>query len=183
MTANESLKLSLQFKELVRTDLSRVFQEQMPVELIEEWVKKEMPKSRECIFTPANVIFTMLLSALQEDKSIQNGLNIFKKVFESRSNELLQTETALLEAEKQADALNPIKAGRPKKYKSKLLKSHQQTISDNTAAYSTARKRLDKRAFQIAFEHSTDFGKCEIESSHGMQTFLTDGACLQLQDT
>jgi len=183
MTANESLKLSLQFKELVRTDLSHAFQENMPVELIDEWVRDEMPQSRECIFTPANVICTMLLSAIQEDKSLQNGLNLFKTVFASRSRELLQTEEALLKEEKQSDARNVTRAGRPKKYKSKLLKSYRQPISDNTAAYSMARKRLDKRVFEIIYEHSTDFGDCDEESWHGMRTHISDGTCLQLQDT
>ena len=183
MTANESMRLSLQFKELVRTDLSHAFQEQMPVEQIEEWVREEMPQSRECIFTPTNVISTMLLSAIQEDKSLQNGLNLFKTVFESRSQELLQTEEALLEAEKQTDSQHATKAGRPKKYKSKLLKSFQQPISNNTAAYSTARKRLDKRIFEIVYDYSTDFGDCDNESWHGMRTFITDGTYLQLQDT
>ena len=36
MTANESLSLSLQFKELVKTDLSHAFQEHMPVNMIDE---------------------------------------------------------------------------------------------------------------------------------------------------
>jgi len=183
MTANESLTLSLQFKELVRTDLSHAFQEQVPVEQIEDWVNKAMPQSRECIFTPTNVISTMLLSAIQEDKSLQNGLNIFKTVFETRSRELFQAEEMLLKEEKQADAQNAIKAGRPKKYQSKLLKSYQQPISDNTAGYSTSRKRLDKSVFKIVYEHSTDFGDCDKESWHGMRTFISDGTYLQLQDT
>jgi len=183
MTANESLKLSLQFKELVRTDLSHVFQEQMPAEQIAEWAREAMPQRRDCIFTPTNIISTMLLSAIQEDKSMQNGLNLFKMVFESRSRELLQTEEALLEAEKQTDTRNAVKAGRPKKYKSKLPKSYQQPISQSTAGYSTARKKLDKRVFEIVYDHSTDFGDCDEESWHGMRTFISDGTYLQLQDT
>ena len=183
MTANESLTLSLQFKELVRTDLSHVFQENMPVNQIEEWVRAERSQSRGCIFTPANVILTMLLSAIREDKSMQNGLNLFKSVFESRSRELLQKEEALLEEEKQTDAQSSIKAGRPKKYRSKLLKSYRQPVSGNTAGYSMARKRLDKRIFETVYEHSLDFGECEEEYWNGMRTFISDGTYLQLQDT
>ena len=183
MTANESMKLSLQFKELVRTDLSHVFQEQIPVGVIDEWVSAEMPQSRECIFTPTNVISTMLLSAVQEDKSLQQGLNLFKLVFESRSRELQQTEEAILEEEKLSNNKTAIKAGRPKKYKSKLPKSYQQPISTNTAGYSIARKRLDKRLFELVYAHSTDFGECDEESWHGMKTFIGDGTYLQLQDT
>jgi hypothetical protein len=125
----------------------------------------------------------MLLSAIQEDKSMQNGLNLFKLVFESRSQELIQTEEALLKAEKNTDAQHTIKAGRPKKYKSKLPKSFQQPVSSNTAGYSMARKRLDKRIFEIVYEHSIDFGDCEEESWNGMRTYISDGTYLQLQDT
>ena len=183
MTANESLTLSFQFKELVRTDLSHVFQENMPVDLIEEWVNEKMPNSRDCVFTPTNVISTMLLSAIQEDKSLQHGLNLFKLVFESRSRELFQTEEALLEEEKLSDSQNAVKAGRPKKYKSKLPKSYQQPISDNTAGYSIARKRLDKEIFELVYDYSTDFSECDEESWYGMKTFISDGTYLQLQDT
>jgi len=184
MTANESLALSFQFKELVKTDLSHVFQENMPVDLIETWVREKMPQSRECVFTPINVISTMLLSAIQEDKSLQHGLNLFKLVFESRSREMLQTEGALLEKEKHTDAQQQaVKAGRPKKYKSKLLKSYQQPISNNTAGYSIARKRLDKEVFELVYAHSTDFGECDEESWYGMKTVISDGTYLQLQDT
>jgi len=183
MTANESLALSFQFKELVKADLSHVFQENMPVDLIEEWVSEQMPRSRDCIFTPTNVIFTMFLSAIQEDKSLQHGLNLFKLVFETRSRELLQTEEALLEEEKHTDNQKAVKAGRPKKYQSKLLKSYQQPISNNTAAYSIARKRLDKEVFELVYNHSTDFGECDQESWYGMKTVTGDGTYLQLQDT
>jgi hypothetical protein len=183
MTANESLNLSLHFKELVTTDLSHVFQDHIPVDLIEEWVRKEMPQSRDCIFTPTNMISSMLLSAIQEDKSLQQSLNVFKLVFESRSQEILLTEEALLEEEKNNDAQNALKAGRPKKYKSKLPKSYQQPISTNTAGYSIARKRLDKRIFETVYAHSTDFGEFDKESWHGMKTVIGDGTYLQLQDT
>ena len=136
----------------------------MPAVLISEWVSVAMPQRWDCIFTPTNVISTMLLSAIQEDKSMQNGLNLFKLVFESRSRELLQTEESLLESEKQTDTENAVKAGRPKKYKSKLPKSYQQPISQNTAGYSMARKKLDKRVFEIVYDHSTDFRDCDEES-------------------
>jgi hypothetical protein len=183
MTANESLSLSLQFKELVKTDLSHVFRTNLPVDLIEDRVSRETPQSRDCIFTPTNVFFTMLLSAIQEDKSLQHGLNLFKLVFESRSREILQAEEVLLEQEKTADARNAIKAGRPKKYKSKLPKCYRQPISHSTAGYSMARKRLDKSIFKKVYAHSTDFGELDDESWHGMKTVISAGTYLQLQDT
>jgi hypothetical protein len=183
MTANESLNLSTQISDLLKSDLLHVFKEDVPVDLIDNHALKVMPESRDRVFTPCNVILTMLLSATQEDKSLQNGLNIFKTVFEHNSKEVLHVETKQLEHEKLNDSLVKRKAGRPKKYQSRLRKSFRKPLSQSTSAYSTARKRLDKSLLQNLYEHSTGFGDLDKESWHGLKTFITDGTYLQLQDT
>ena len=81
MTSNESLTLSLRIKDLVQRDLSHVFQDFIPTEQIEQRAREVMKDSRERIFTASNIILTMLLSAVNEDKSLQNGLNMFKVIF------------------------------------------------------------------------------------------------------
>jgi len=83
MTANESLILSTQIKDLLQTDLLHVFYDDVPIELIDKQARDLNTDSRDRVFTPCNVILTMLLTSTQEDKSLQNGLNIFKSVFES----------------------------------------------------------------------------------------------------
>ena len=183
MTANESLNLSLCFKELVKTDLSHVFQEDIPVDIIEQQANKVMPKCRERIFTPVNIILSMVLSAIQEDKSLQQGLNLFKLVYESKCKEILRIEKEQLEEEKSRDTQNPVKSGRPKQYKSKLPKSYQQSLSNSTAGYATARKKLDTSIIESVYEYSADFGMLDTESWYGMKTFICDGTYLQLQDT
>ena len=105
MTANESLRLSLQIKDLLQSDLLHVFKDDVPVEDIEVQARSLNTESRERIFTPCNVILTMLLSATQEDKSLQNGLNIFKAVFESNSRKAVQIEAAQLHQEKINDSV------------------------------------------------------------------------------
>jgi hypothetical protein len=85
----------------------------------------------------------MLLSAVQEDKSMQNGLFIFKRIFEDRCNEVIQIEQERLREEKINDSLLPVKSGRPKKYLSRLPKTFRQPLSESTAAYSNARKKTD----------------------------------------
>jgi hypothetical protein len=125
----------------------------------------------------------MLLSSIQEDKSLQQGLNIFKTIFETRCNETMQAEKEKIMQEKENDSKLSKKTGRPKKYKSHLPKRHQIPLSDNTAAYATARKNLPANIVQMVYEHSTDFGDWDKESWHGMKTFITDGTYLQLQDT
>ena len=183
MTANESLNLSLQIKDLLKTDLLPVFSDDVPVDLIENQALQLIPDSRERVFTPCNVLLTMLLSATREDKSLQNGLNIFKTVFEHNCKDIVDAEAEQLEQEKMKDHSFKRKPGRPKKYQSRLRKSYQKSLSDNTAGYSMARKRLDISLVNTVFEHSCDFGDLDKELWHGMKTYLTDGTYLQLQDT
>jgi hypothetical protein len=183
MTANESLQLSLQVHDLLKTDLSHVFHEDIPFELIEKQARELMPESRDRIFTPCNVILTMLLSATKEDKSMQEALNTFKLVFENECQKVFQEEAQQLEQEKVEDNLGKKRPGRPKKYQSILPKSHQKPLSDSTAGYSTARTKLNTSIVQTVFEHSTDFGDLENEQWYGLKTYITDGTYMQLQDT
>jgi len=183
MIANEFLNLSSQIKDLLKSDLSHTFYGDVPVALIEKQARELMPESRERIFTPCNIILTMLLTATQEDKSIQNGLNIFHAVFEDNRKKVLQTEAEQLRLEKIHDASLTRKAGRPKKYLSRLPRSYQKSLSQNTAGYSTARKKLDISLFQTVYEHSVRFGSLDKELWHGMKTYIGDGTYLQLQDT
>jgi IS4 transposase len=183
MTANESRNLSLQIKDLLQKDLSHLFHSGIPFDLIEQQARALNPDSRDRIFTPCNVILTMLLSATKVDKSLQEALNTFKTVFEHNSQKVLEAETAQLRQEKINDGLIKRTSGRPKKYRSRIPKSHLNTLSDSTSGYSTARKRLETELVQTVFEHSTDFGNLDNESWHGMTTYITDGTYLQLQDT
>jgi len=183
MTANESLKLSTQIKDLLNSDLLHTFYEDVPVDLIEQHARELIPESRDRIFTPCNIILTMLLTATQEDKSIQNGLNIFTSVFEDNRKKVLQAEAEQLHQEKIKDDSVKKSPGRPKKYLSRLPKSYHRSISQNTAGYSIARKKLDINLFQTVYEHSAKFGKLDKELWHGMKTYIGDGTYLQLQDT
>jgi len=183
MTANESLQMSVQVKAMLKTDLLHVFNEDVPVALIEHQAKQLLPESRERVFTPCDVILTMLLSATQEDKSLQNGLNLFKTVFEHNCREMVAAEAEQLKQEKNKDTLLRRTPGQPKKYRSRLPKSYHKPLSNSTAGYSIARKRLDITLVNTVYEHSCDFGPLDNESWHGMKTCITDGTYLQLQDT
>ena len=183
MEANESLHLSLRFKEMLTSDLSHAFAEYISVDMIEDKTRSVKQNSRACIFTPVNVVLTMLLTAIQEDKSLQNGLNLFKTVFESNSKAIIQAETSRLKAEKINDSQIPVKAGRPKQYKSRLPESWKNPLSNSTAGYSIARKNLDKGIIEDVYRHSVDFGSLDNESWHGMKTYIGDGTYMQLQDT
>jgi len=183
MTPNDSLILSLQIKDLLKTDLLHAFQEDIPFEEIEHQVQEVMTGMRDRVFTPSNTILTMLLSSIQEDKSLQHGLNIFKSVFESRCKEVLEAEAEQLHQEKIKDNQLPRHSGRPKKYKSRLRKSYQKPLSHSTAGYANARKKLDIRTVEFFYKHSVNFGNLDKESWYGMKTYICDGTYLQLQDT
>jgi hypothetical protein len=92
-------------------------------------------------------------------------------------------EAEALEKEKHADRVNGKKIGRPKQYKSKLSKSITNEVKLQTVAYNNARQRLPKDLIHLVYDRSRNFGKMDSESWYGMRTYITDGTCLQLQDT
>ena len=183
MTPNLSLDLSFRFRELLKADLLPAFQSYLPHDLIEQCCSECSKKSRERIFTPDNTLTAMLLSATQEDKSLQQCVNVFKHVFEQDCQRLKQEENELLERQRNENKETVCSLGRPRKYKSKLPKTKTKEMSDNTAAYSKARKKLDSELIAKVFTHSADFGELDKERWHGIQTFISDGTYLQLQDT
>ncbi len=185
MTSNPSLSLSLLFKSALQGNLLSAFKEDFPDEAVSSYVHTRLQnKTRDKVFTPENTLFTMLLSSTQEDKSLQQSVNLFKQIYEEQGEKLRQEELVLLEKEKQADQLRAApRAGRPKKYESKLPKSKTHKLSDSTVAYSNARKRLPPGLVELVFSHSADFGELEKEQWHGLKTYITDGTYLQLQDT
>ncbi|MDR0603117.1 MAG: IS4 family transposase, partial [Bacteroidales bacterium] len=128
-------------------------------------------------------LFTMLLTAVQEDKSLQSSVNLFKYYYERQSSLIQLKEAEQLEKERLSDSLKAKKAGRPKQYKSKLRKSITGEVKSQTVAYNNARQRLPQELVDLVYVRSKDFGALEKEEWHGMRTFITDGTYLQLQDT
>jgi hypothetical protein len=125
----------------------------------------------------------MLLTSIQEDRSLQSSVNLFKHYYERQSSLIQLKEKEMLEKERLSDALKEKKAGRPKQYRSKLSKSITSEVKTQTVAYSNARRRLPQELVDPVYRHSTDFGKSDREKWYGMRTFITDGTYLQLQDT
>src|ERR1019366_8798277 len=147
MTPNHSLDLSLQLQNLIRTDLLQQISMEFPFELIESnpdnHRDKEGPKKRDRVFNNGNTLLTMLVTAVNEDKSLKQSVNIFKEIFESRGEHMVQKEKEELENKRLIDNTIDRKMGRPKLYQSQLPRSKTQPVSDNTAAYTKARGRLE----------------------------------------
>jgi hypothetical protein len=184
MTANISMQLSYQFRSALQRDLTCGFQQDFPQEEVENYVGTVLRgQVRKTVYSVPNTLFTMLLTAVREDRSLQSSVNIFKHYYERQSARIQLQESEMLEKERLSDALKEKKAGRPKQYKSKLSKSITNEVKSQTVACNNARQRLPQELVDLVYRHSTDFGGWDREKWHGMRTFITDGTYLQLQDT
>ena len=189
MTPNRSLAISLQLKELMRTDFLQNIDESFPYNLIANYQSTESTKiKRDRMYNEENTLLTMLATAIQEDKSLKQSVNIFKEVFELKGKEIKKKEAVQLQLE-QAEEIRSIAAGELRKrgrrrlYTSRLPKSKELAVSDNTAAYAKARARLENTLVNKVFEYSADFKELNGKKWHGMNTFITDGTYFQMQDT
>ena len=190
MTPNRSLSISLQLRALMRTDFLHKLDEDFPFDLIANYQSDESTKvKRDRIYNEENTLLTMLITAINEDKSLKQSVNIFKEVFELKGKEIKEKELIELQLE-QAEETRSIKAGatrkrgRPRLYTSLLPKSKELEISDNTAAFTKARARLSNGLVNKVFEYSADLKKKSNDNKwYGMSTFITDGTYFQMQDT
>lgn len=189
MTPNHSLAISLQLKGLMRTDLLKNIDQSFPYEIVASYTTPESSKiKRDRIYNDENTLLTMLVSAIHEDKSLKQAVNIFKAVFESKGQEIKQKEAEQLQLE-QAEENRSLaegavrKRGRRRLYKSRLPGSKTVEVSDNTAAYAKARARLDNNLVNEVFKYSADFKELNDKKWYDMNTFITDGTYFQMQDT
>jgi hypothetical protein len=189
MTHNSSLELSLLFREQLHQDLFPVIAHDFPQETISSYMeekykeKSARQKPRDKVYTVSSTLFTMLLTSVQEDKSMQQSVNLFRQVYAVQSYRLREEEAKKIEEEQARDKLSGSRSGRPKLYKSKLPKSKTNVLSSSPVAYSNARGRLPLDLVQLVFECSADFGVLSKEEWHGLKTYITDGTYIQLQDT
>lgn len=183
MTPNHSLDLSMQLQSLIHTDLLQQISMEFPFELIEGKTNKTESKKRDRIFNDGNTLLTMLVTAVDEDKSLKKSVSTFKRIFESRGEHILKKEMAELENERLTDIAIDKKIGRPKLYQSQLPKSKTQPISDNTAAYTKARQRLEYGLVQQVFDYSKDFTGIGQSLWYGMEAYNSDGTYCQMQDS
>jgi hypothetical protein len=129
MTHNTPLELSLQFREQLHQDLFPVTAHDFPQEAITSYMEEKNrekstgQKPRDKVHTVSNTLFTVLLTSVQEDKSMQQSVNLFRQVYEERGSRLLEAEAKKIEEEQAPDKLSGSRTGRPKLYKSKLPKS------------------------------------------------------------
>ena len=180
MTPNQSLNKSNQLREYLRADYLQGIHSVFPHEVIEMY---DSSSTRDRVYSCENTILTMIYSATQADKTLQNAVNIFGRIHQNNSVRIINEAESALELEKIEDMENiEVRRGPKKKYKLKIPKSKTSEISVNTAAYSKARKRINFDLLRGIFEktrESTD----SAYSWYGMKTYITDGTYVQMQDT
>lgn len=182
MTPNRSLALSIELKELMRTDLLKNIDSDFPFQLIEQ--NDSGAVTRDRVYNTENTLLTMILSAFNEDKSLKHAVNIFKEVFEYKGIQMQELENKQIQLAKEQEAMvETRRKGRPNLFLSHLPKSKTMDISDNTAAFTKARKRLDINLVKQLFEYSADFKELNGRKWHGMDVVITDGTYFQMQDT
>jgi hypothetical protein len=189
MTLNPSLALSIQMRDLMRTDLLHTIDENFPYVLLEQFPSSYSGRNkRDRVFNFENTLLTMLITAIGEDKSLKQSVNIFKEIFEWRNKQLKDQTSLQLQSEQLAEekrTANGVarKRGRPKNYSALLAANKTTEVSDNTAAYSKARTRLNKKIVNQVFDYTTDFKEFNGRQWHGMEVFITDGTYFQMQDS
>jgi len=164
MTPNRSLGLTIQLRNLLRQDLLSVLVEEFPFAVVESYRVGSERKTRDRVFTPESTLLTMVLSATQEDRSLQHAVNLFAEAHARAGGHLGKQP-----------------ADRPPVARSKL-----RPISENTAAFSKARARLEPDLVDRVFRASADFEVSASEAParwHGMDAYSTDGTYVQMQDS
>lgn len=140
---------------------------------------------RNRIYTPRNTLLTMVLTAIQEDKTLQNSVDMYYMIHQQHRAQTIGAIEDRLDQERILDQQSSDKKpGRPKKYAVQLPKSLEEDISLNTAAYSKARKRLPLELTESLFRESRIK---DVQNSyshwHGYRVLIGDGTYLQMQDT
>lgn len=180
MTPNKSLLKSQQLREFLRINFLKGFYNLFPFEVIENYNKEG---NRDRVYSIENTIMAMVYSSTLEDKTLENSVDVFKHIHEEQKERIIKSETELLEQERENDLKSlEVKRGPKKKYKLKIPKSKISEISNNTAAYSKARKRVSLELMQNIFQKTTE-NITRNDNWYGMATYMTDGTYLQMQDT
>lgn len=182
MKLNRSLALSSCIQECKMGNIIGLLEEEFPSSVLKK--EREQPKSRNRIFTAQNTLLTMVLTAVQQDKTLKNSVDLYYMIHQQHKQQALDEIEEQLKLQKSLDAQTTKKAGRPKKYVVQIPKSLEKDISLNTAAYSKARDRVSVELTQELFEASrTEAVKNTYSHWHGYRVLIGDGTYVQMQDT
>lgn len=181
MKLNRSLAISTSIQECKMGNIIGLLEKEFPLLASQE---SEGSKSRNRIFTIRNTLLTMVLTAVQQDKTLKNSVDLYYMIHQQHKQQVTEALEEQLNQEKILDQSLVKKAGRPKKYALQLPKSLTKDISLNTAAYSKARERIPMALADELFSNSR-IADVNNTYSHwyGHRVLIGDGTYLQMQDT
>ncbi len=181
MKSNRSLSISAKIQEYQKANILGTLMDVYPSE--SELGLKEPEKSRNRVFSMADTLMTMVLTASQEDKTLKNSVVLYQGISKNKRNEMVRMIQEEKNQEQEEEKLNGKKRrGQPKKYK--ILESPLTDISLNTASYSKARERVSIENVNNLFKSTFIKGlKNDYSHWHGHPVYISDGTYLQMQDT
>lgn len=141
MKLNRSLAIGSKIQECKMGNIIGLLEKKFPVSVLKN--KNEGVKTRDRVFTVNNTLLTMVLTSVQQDKTLKNSVDLYYTIHQKHKAQAIEFPELRIQTEKEEDIKSSIKkAGRPKKYNAQLSKSLGKDISLNTAAYSKARERV-----------------------------------------
>lgn len=183
MKLNRSLAISTAIQECQKENIMGLLESEFPASILER--HDEEIKGRNRVFNINNTLLTMVLTSIQQDKTLKNSVSLYYMIHQQTKQRVLEEmEMAIAKEKALHKQLGRRKAGRPKKYDVQLPKSLDKDISLNTAAYSKARDRVSLKLIQELFKASR-IEESENTYSHwrGYRIFIGDGTYIQMQDT
>jgi hypothetical protein len=184
MTPNPSAGLSFRMKYLMRRDVLQFIEPLFPLDAIRSYVPMAKKKKRDRIFNTESTLLTMIITAIHEDKSLQNSVNIFQEIFRRNQKELLRHATEQMRQLQVACSQSPRKRGRPRLFKVKVATSKTKEISNNTGVYSKARDRIEQGLIDSVYAATKQTQELDcVKPWYGRTVYNTDGTYFQMQDT
>jgi IS4 transposase len=187
MKQNRSLAISSKIQECKMGNIIGMLEKEFPLSVLnnkKDEVKKEKGKTRERVFTVNNTLLTMVLTSVQQDKTLKNSVDLYYMIHQSHKSQALSELEHSIHTQKEEDSKANKTAGRPKKYTLQLPKSLEKDISLNTAAYSKARERLPLELVNDLFQNSRiEQASNNYTHWNGFRVFSGDGTYIQMQDS
>jgi len=183
MKPNRSLAISSKIQECKMGNIIGLLEKEFPVSIL-EYKNKEL-KTRDRVFTVNTTLLTMVLTSVQQDKTLKNSVDLYYTIHQKHKDQVLEHLEQNIQAQKEEDnKLLFKKVGRPKKYNLQLTKSLGKDISLNTAAYSKARERVPIELANELLKKSR-IEQAENNYTHwkGYRVYIGDGTYIQMQDT
>ena len=183
MKNNRSLAISSKIQECKMGNIIGMLEDEVPSSIFEDYQTNN--KSRNRVFSNRTTLLTMILSSVQQDKTLKNSVDLFYSIHQGHRRDIISELEEQARIEKELDEHNNLKRrGRHKLYKVQVNKSLNDDISLNTAAYSKARKRLPMQLVENLFKASLiDDAQNQYTHFHERRVSIVDGTYLQMQDS